>query len=96
VVAGGTHQLPGGRERPFRVVPVEGWDEPGPRPEVAGAQVTVVGQLGTPGDVLARRVKVDRLRAGDILVFELAGAYTWNAAHRDFLLHPAPEFHYLG
>jgi len=95
VVQGGTHHLPAGPDRPFRVLPVPHWDGPGSRPEVIGAPVTVVGQLGTARDVLARRVKVDRLRVGDLLVFELAGAYAWHTAAHDFLMHPPPSFHYL-
>jgi hypothetical protein len=52
----------------------------------------------TPKDVLARRVRVGRLRAlrvGDLLAFGLAGAYAWNISHHGFLMHPPPAFHYL-
>ena len=40
--------------------------------------MTIVGQLCTPKDVLAREVKVPVLRAGDLVAFGLAGAYAWN------------------
>jgi Pyridoxal-dependent decarboxylase, C-terminal sheet domain len=60
--------------------------------------VTIAGQLCTPKDVLARRVRVSRLRAlrvGDLVAFGLAGAYAWNISHHEFLMHPPPAFHYL-
>jgi diaminopimelate decarboxylase len=62
---------------------------------VTGQAVTITGQLCTPKDVLARRVPVGRLRAGDLVAFGLAGAYAWNISHHGFLMHPAPAFHYL-
>jgi diaminopimelate decarboxylase len=60
--------------------------------------VTIAGQLCTPKDVLARRVRVSGLRAlrvGDLVAFGLAGAYAWNISHHGFLMHPPPAFHYL-
>ena len=45
--------------------------------------------------MLARHVPLPRLRAGDLVVFGLAGAYAWNISHHDFLMHPPPAFHYL-
>ena len=63
-----------------------------------GQAVTIAGQLCTPKDVLARRVRVSRLRAlrvWDLVAFGLAGAYAWNISHHGFLMHPAPSFHYL-
>jgi diaminopimelate decarboxylase len=72
----------------FAVVPVEGWPDGVPRPEVADAPVTVVGELCTPEDTLARDVHVARLRAGDLVVFPLAGAYGWEFAMPAFLGHP--------
>jgi diaminopimelate decarboxylase len=54
--------------------------------------VTLVGQLCTPKDVLARDVEVPRLRAGDRLAFGLAGAYGWNISHHEFLMHDPPRF----
>lgn len=60
-----------------------------------GERVTLAGQLCTPKDVLARRVPAAGLRAGDRVVFALAGAYAWNISHHDFLMHPGPGFHFL-
>jgi diaminopimelate decarboxylase len=57
--------------------------------------VTLVGQLCTPKDVLARSVHVACLRSGDIVAFALAGAYAWNISHHDFLMHPPPRVHYV-
>jgi diaminopimelate decarboxylase len=99
VVAGGTHHLrtpaARGHDQPFAVIPVGAWPHPWERPGVAGEAVTLVGQLCTPKDVLARRVAAERLRAGDLVVFGLAGAYAWNISHHGFLMHPPPSFHYL-
>ena len=72
----------------FAVVPVEDWPAGVPRPEVAGGPVTVVGELCTPEDTLARDARVTRLRAGDLVVFPLAGAYGWEFAMPAFLGHP--------
>ena len=103
VVAGGTHHLrtpaAKGHDQPFAVLPVaawpHGWDRPAAPAGPAGP-VTVVGQLCTPKDVLARDVVVPGLRAGDLVVFGLAGAYAWNISHHGFLMHPGPGFHYVG
>ncbi|GAA0987999.1 hypothetical protein GCM10009555_068590 [Acrocarpospora macrocephala] len=56
--------------------------------------VTLVGQLCTPKDVFARRVRVS-LEVGDVVAFGMAGAYAWNISHHDFLMHPKPDFHYI-
>ncbi|WP_431773524.1 type III PLP-dependent enzyme [Streptomyces cucumeris] len=100
VLRGGTHHLrtpaTKAHDQPFRVLPEDRWDHPWPRPAMTGERVTLVGQLCTPKDVLARRVPVDRLRVGDRIAFALAGAYAWNISHHDFLMHPKPGFHYLG
>jgi diaminopimelate decarboxylase len=99
LLAGGTHHLrtpaAKGHDQPFDVLPVSRWDRPFPRPGVAGERVTVAGQLCTPKDVLARRVPVARVRAGDRVVFGMAGAYAWDISHHDFLMHPGPTFHHL-
>lgn len=96
VVAGGTHHLrtpvTKGHDQPFTVIPGPG----GGGPEARDQPVTVVGQLCTPKDVFARDVPVARLAAGDVVAFAMAGAYAWNISHHDFLMHPEPEFHYLG
>ena len=82
VIRGGTHhfRLPAawGYSHPFTVLPVDRWPYPFDRPSVGGEPVTVAGELCTPRDVLARDVPVDRLRAGDIVVFGNAGAYGWD------------------
>ena len=99
VVAGGTHHLrtpaAKGHDQPCAVISVPDWTAPWPRPGVSAAAVTITGQLCTPKDVLARRVTVKRLRAGDVVAFGMAGAYAWNISHHDFLMHPPPAFHYL-
>ena len=102
MVAGGTHHLrtpaAKGHDQPFAVVAVDDWALPWPRPGVRDEAVTIAGQLCTPKDVLARRVRVGRLRAlrvGDLVAFGLAGAYAWNISHHGFLMHPPPAFHYL-
>jgi diaminopimelate decarboxylase len=100
VVRGGTHhfRLPASwqHSHPFSVVAVDAWHGPPPRPEAAGRPVTVVGQLCSPKDVLARGVRVTRVRAGDVIVFPYAGAYGWSISHHDFLSHPHPRHLYLG
>lgn len=94
VLRGGTHhfRLPAawGYSHPFAVLPVDAWRYPFVRPEVRAVCVDVVGELCTPRDVLAREIWVERLRAGDIVVFPLAGAYGWEISHHDFLSHPHP------
>jgi diaminopimelate decarboxylase len=99
VLRGGTHHLrtpvTRGHDQPFQVIPAEGWPWPWPRPAAEDEPVTLVGQLCTPKDVLATRVPVHRLRTGDRIAFAMAGAYAWNISHHQFLMHPAPGFHYL-
>ena len=97
LVRGGSHhiRLPSSRQHshPFHVVPVEEWPDEVPRPSASGT-VTIAGELCTPKDVLAR-APLERVRAGDVIVFEAAGAYGWEISHHDFLRHPHPEFLYL-
>jgi 2-[(L-alanin-3-ylcarbamoyl)methyl]-2-hydroxybutanedioate decarboxylase len=99
VVRGGTHhfRLPASwqHSHPFSVVPVGEWPYPFPRPGVRDARVTVVGELCTPKDVLAREVYVESLRAGDLVWFHHAGAYGWSISHHDFLTHPHPRHLFL-
>ncbi|WP_084036873.1 type III PLP-dependent enzyme [Haloechinothrix halophila] len=98
LVRGGTHhfRLPVSwqHSHPFTVVPVDAWPSGLPRP-VTDGPVTVVGELCTPKDVLARDVPV-RIRAGDVVVFSHAGAYGWEISHHDFLSHPHPEQVFVG
>ena len=65
------------------------------RPEVCDLPVTVVGELCTPEDTLARDVKVGRLRVGDVVVFPMAGSYGYEFAMPEFLGHPRAERHLL-
>jgi len=100
VVAGGTHHLrtpaAKGHDQPFTVLPVAFWPHDWARPAAEAGPVTIVGQLCTPKDVLAREIGVTRLRAGDLVAFGLAGAYAWNISHHGFLMHPPPGFHHVG
>ncbi|MFI6482590.1 type III PLP-dependent enzyme [Nonomuraea sp. NPDC050663] len=89
ILQGGTHHLrtpvTKGHDQPFTPIPARaGREEP----------TTLVGQLCTPKDVFARRVPT-ALEIGDLVVFEMAGAYAWNISHHDFLMHPEPGFFYL-
>ncbi|MCT9077990.1 type III PLP-dependent enzyme [Streptomyces fulvoviolaceus] len=99
VVRGGTHHLrtpaTKGHDQPCSVLEVDAWPYPWPRPAAESARITLAGQLCTPKDLLARRVPAPGLRAGDRVVFSLAGAYAWNISHHDFLMHPRPGFHFL-
>ncbi len=100
VLRGGTHHLrtpvTRGHDQPFTVCPVGRWPHPWPRPAVRGGAASLVGQLCTPKDVLARgTARAAGLRAGDRVVFAMAGAYAWNISHHDFLMHPRPGVHWL-
>ncbi|MDP4504095.1 type III PLP-dependent enzyme domain-containing protein [Nonomuraea turcica] len=77
------------------VLPIERWPEGCPRPAAGDAEVTVVGELCTPEDTLLRDVRVDRVRAGDLVVFPNAGSYGWEFAMHAFLGHPVAERHLL-
>jgi diaminopimelate decarboxylase len=102
VLLGGTHHLrtpvTKGHDQPFEVIRAEHWPYDWQRPCCRGESVTLVGQLCTPKDVFARRVPVPAggLRAGDRVAFAMAGAYAWNISHHEFLMHPAPRFHFVG
>jgi diaminopimelate decarboxylase len=100
LVRGGTHhfRLPASwqHSHPFAVLPVERWRSAAARPQLRDEPVTVVGELCSPKDVLARDAVVPRVRAGDVLVFQHAGAYGWEISHHDFLSHPHPEHLFLG
>jgi diaminopimelate decarboxylase len=99
VLRGGTHhnRLPAswGHDHPFGVVPVGRWTYPFERPEIRSGKVTIVGELCSPKDKLHTNAQVERLRVGDIVVFEKSGAYCWTISHHDFLGHPHPSFYYL-
>ncbi|WP_405143851.1 alanine racemase [Sphaerisporangium sp. NBC_01403] len=85
VVAGGTHHI--------RTPATKGHSQPMVIEE-SGEPTTIVGQLCTPKDIMARHVPVS-LKTGDVVEFLMAGAYAWNISHHDFLMHPKPTFHYL-
>ena len=99
MLRGGTHHLrtPAAKQhdQPFRYCPSTAGRTAGRARKFAGEPVTLVGQLCTPKDVLATRVPVTRLRAGDRVAFAMAGAYAWNISHHDFLMHPPPGFHHV-
>ncbi|MEU4496711.1 type III PLP-dependent enzyme [Streptomyces sp. NPDC023998] len=100
VVRGGTHHLrtpaTKGHDQPCTVLRSDApWPHEWPRSAARGDRVTLTGQLCTPKDVLARHVPAPGLRAGDRVVFGVAGAYAWNISHHDFLMHPRPGFHFL-
>lgn len=99
VLRGGTHHMrtpaAKGHDHPFTVLPVEEWPRPWPRPAARNEPVTLTGQLCTPKDTLATGIPVAEVRAGDRVAFAMAGAYAWNISHHDFLMHPAPTFHYV-
>ncbi|RLV04340.1 diaminopimelate decarboxylase [Streptomyces griseocarneus] len=71
------------------VLPVEEWPYDCPRPEVRDTPVSLAGPLCTPEDILARGIRVPRLRAGDMVVFPLAGAYGWEFSVSGFLSREA-------
>lgn len=99
VCAGGTHHLrtpvAKGHDQPFAVLPSSRWRYSWPRRTVAGEPVTLVGQLCTPKDVLARHVPVPRLSVGDLVLFAMTGAYAYNISHHGFLMHPEPTVAYV-
>lgn len=96
IARGGTHHLrtpvTRGHNQPVVVLPGAGRSgEP-----LDHDEVTVVGQLCTPKDRFTSGLAVRDLRIGDLLVFRMAGAYAWNISHHDFLMHPHPDFEYIG
>ncbi|MET8409486.1 type III PLP-dependent enzyme [Streptomyces sp. NPDC005195] len=99
VIRGGAVHLrtpeTGRQDRPWSVLEVEPWPYSWPRPVVRRERATLTGQLSTPKDVLVRDVRAQGLRAGDRVVFSLAGAYTSPAPHRAHTRYPEPGFHFL-
>ncbi|MEV6425065.1 hypothetical protein [Streptomyces sp. NPDC051662] len=49
----------------------------------------------TPEDTLPRDVLIDRIRAGDLIVFPYEGSYGWEFAVHSFLGRPVAEHHLL-
>ncbi|WP_448568678.1 type III PLP-dependent enzyme [Thalassotalea ganghwensis] len=64
-------------------------------PSLKDCEVTIVGQLCTPKDVLAKGQWIDSISVGDYVVFNHAGAYAWNISHQNFLMHQKPDFLYV-
>lgn len=98
VVEGGLHHflLPGAwkHTHPMSVVPMEDWPYPFERPEVQKQSVTLAGKMHMPKDILAHNAPIERLRAGDILLFPYAGAYGWAISAHDFSDLEHPQFVY--
>ncbi len=98
ILRGGTHhfRLPASwqHNHPFDVIPVPHWAWDFDRPTINNTCVTLCGELCTPKDVLARSANIKQLRVGDVIQFNLAGAYGWHISHHDFLSHPHPEKHF--
>jgi 2-[(L-alanin-3-ylcarbamoyl)methyl]-2-hydroxybutanedioate decarboxylase len=80
----------------FAVLPVPDWPAGLPRPALPAGPVTVVGELCTPEDTLARDVTAPPVRAGDVVVFPFAGSYGWEFAMPDFLGHPRAGRRWVG
>ncbi len=81
---------PSGAEKQKEAEDVGGAGENG-GVDTTGRPVTVVGELCTPEDTLARDITVGSVRPGDVIVFPLAGAYGYEFALADFLGHPRPR-----
>jgi diaminopimelate decarboxylase len=58
--------------------------------------VTIVGPLCTPLDLLAERMDLPRAEIGDLVVVFQSGAYGFTASPRGFLSHPEPVELFLG
>lgn len=54
-------------------------------------EVTVVGPLCTPLDILADRAPLPRAAIGDLVVVFQSGAYGYTASPQQFLSHPTPQ-----
>lgn len=59
--------------------------------DVEMEQVSVVGPLCTPLDLLADKVMLPRAEPGDLVVLFQSGAYGYSASPHLFLSHPAPR-----
>ncbi|MGW1753255.1 type III PLP-dependent enzyme [Streptomyces mirabilis] len=82
-------------DQPWSVLEVDAWPYSWPRPVVRRERVTLTGQLSNSRDILVRDVRAPGLRAGDRVVFSLAGAYTSSVPHRAFARLPEPGFHFV-
>lgn len=97
IARGGTHHFrtPAAQshDHPFTIV--ENKLPPAISQPIHHEKATLVGQLCTPKDVLARNQHIEHIDIGDYVVFTLAGAYAWNISHQNFLMHEPPVFHYF-
>ncbi|WP_440889032.1 type III PLP-dependent enzyme [Vibrio sp. WZ-1] len=97
IARGGTHHFrtPAAQshDHPFTIV--EKQLPPAVSQPIHHEKATLVGQLCTPKDVLARNQHIEQIDIGDYVVFTLAGAYAWNISHQNFLMHEPPVFHYF-
>ncbi|OHY95929.1 diaminopimelate decarboxylase [Vibrio rotiferianus] len=97
IARGGTHHFrtPAAQshDHPFTIV--ENKLPPTISQPIHHEKATLVGQLCTPKDVLARNQHIEQIDIGDYVVFTLAGAYAWNISHQNFLMHEPPVFHYF-
>lgn len=97
IARGGTHHFrtPAAQshDHPFTIV--ENKLPPAISQPIHHEKATLVGQLCTPKDVLARNQHIEQIDIGDYVVFTLAGAYAWNISHQNFLMHEPPVFHYF-
>jgi 2-[(L-alanin-3-ylcarbamoyl)methyl]-2-hydroxybutanedioate decarboxylase len=95
LLRGGTHhfRLPSSwaHDHPFLILSRDSWSHGWARPSLTDVDLTLAGELCTPKDVLARDVRVERVRIGDLACFLMAGAYGWDISHHDFLRHVHPE-----
>ncbi|MBJ7553988.1 type III PLP-dependent enzyme [Marinomonas spartinae] len=104
ICRGGTHHFrtpaAQGHDHPFIVVPHQKATdsthaEHAINNSLVNERISIVGQLCTPKDILARQQLVQELKIGDYVVFTLAGAYAWNISHQAFLMHPEPSFYFF-
>ncbi|MGR4990011.1 type III PLP-dependent enzyme [Vibrio rotiferianus] len=97
IARGGTHHFrtPAAQshDHPFTIV--ENKLPPAISQPIHHEKATLVGQLCTPKDVLARNQHIEQIDIGDYVVLTLAGAYAWNISHQNFLMHEPPVFHYF-
>lgn len=97
VARGGTHHFrtPAAQNHNHPFIIMKSNQPPTISHSISHTTASLVGQLCTPKDVLARNQYIDHIDIGDYLIFPLAGAYAWNISHQNFLMHEPPVFHYF-
>ncbi|CAM3596777.1 type III PLP-dependent enzyme [Vibrio aquimaris] len=97
IARGGTHHFrtPAAQNHDHPFVVLHNQQRPKISNPIGHTTATLVGQLCTPKDVLARNQVIERIDIGDYVVFTLTGAYAWNISHQNFLMHEPPLFHYF-